>query len=410
MKHYGLLGRTLKHSFSPLLHGLLGDYPYELFEREEAEIPELLKKRDLGGLNVTIPYKETVLPFLDEITDNARRIGCVNTILFREGRLLGYNTDYDGFALTLDAVNTDLQGAGVVILGQGATSLTVETVCRDRGANSVIRLGRQDHPIRDPKILDADVLINCTPVGMYPNNGSSLVELKDFTGLSAVIDVVYNPHRTRLLLDALELGIPTIDGLTMLAGQAMAAAELFTGTGLSEGTLDRVLRSMRGGTENIILIGMPGSGKTTLGRHLSLITGKPLKDTDEEIVKVIGMTIPEYFEKNGEAAFRQVEKDVIRRLGRETGQIIATGGGVVKDRENHGPLKQNGRIYVLERKLQSLETKGRPLSQGGLDTLKKLHAEREPLYRSFADAVIQNVGVTESAASILEDFNEHCHH
>ncbi len=344
MKRYGLLGRTLQHSFSPKLHSLLGDYPYELFEREEAEIPELLAREDLGGLNVTIPYKETVLPFLDEISDNARRIGCVNTILFRDGRRLGHNTDYDGFALTLDVLKKDLQGAAVVILGRGATSLTVATVCRDRGARSVTRLGRDDHPIRDPEIVAADVLINCTPVGMYPHNGSCLVALRDFTGLSAVIDVVYNPHRTKLLLEARALGIPHLDGLTMLAGQAMAASELFTGTKLPEGTLEGVLKNIRRGTENLVLIGMPGSGKTTLGSYLSRLTGRPLVDSDEAIEKEIGMSIPEFFEREGEAAFRRVEKEVIRRLGKETGRIIATGGGVVKDPDNYWALKQDGRI------------------------------------------------------------------
>lgn len=408
MKRYGLLGRTLKHSFSPMLHGLLGNYPYELFEREEEEIPDFLKRVDLGGLNVTIPYKETVMPYLDEIADNAVRIGCVNTILFKEGQLLGYNTDYDGFAGTLDVLKLDLQGAKVVILGLGATSLTVETVCRDRGAREVKKLGRRDLPLESQGI-SADVLINCTPVGMYPNNGVSPVELGDFSGLSAVIDVVYNPHRTKLLLDARERGIETMDGLTMLAGQAMAAAELFTGTRLPQGTLERVLSSIRKESENIILIGMPGSGKTTLGWALSQVTGKPFRDTDEEIVEEIGMSIPQYFESRGEAAFRRMEKKIIQRLGKETGQIIATGGGIVKDRDNYNPLKQNGRIYFLERELEGLETKDRPLSRGGLETLKKLYEEREPLYFSFADARVNDAEVPASVAWLLEEFNEHCH-
>lgn len=410
MKRYGLLGRSLQHSFSPGLHELLGDYSYELFEREEAEIPELFRRKDIGGLNVTIPYKKTVMRFLDEISDEARRIGCVNTILFNEGRISGYNTDYDGLALTLDSLRVDLDGAAVVILGKGATSRTAETVCRDRGAKAIYRLGREDHPIRDPEILAADLLINCTPVGMYPNNGETLVELDAFKGLKGVLDVVYNPRRTKLLLDARERNIQNRDGLLMLIGQAKRAAELFTGDIISEQTTAGILKILRARHENIVLIGMPGSGKSALGRYLSELTGKPFKDSDYEIELEIGMSIPDYFDKYGEEAFRKVEKAVIQRLGKETGQIIATGGGAVKDPGNYGPLKQNGRIYFIERELRKLSTEGRPLSKGGIETLEKLYEERVPLYRNFSDAVLMNEEITSCAADLLEDFNEHNHH
>lgn len=410
MKRYGLLGRSLGHSFSPLIHGLLGDYSYELFPREEREIAALLAREDLGGLNVTIPYKETVLPYLSQVSEQARRIGCVNTILFREDGLHGHNTDYDGFALTLDSLKQDWTGATALILGQGATARTVAAVLQDKGVASIRRLGRGDYPLKEEAAFQADLLVNCTPVGMYPNNGESLVDLSQFHHLQAVLDVIYNPHRSKLLLDAKALGIPHRDGLLMLVGQAMAAAELFSGKSIPREKAGEILWTIRRDTDNIILIGMPGCGKTTVGKGLSQLLSKRFVDSDEVIAAQVGMTIPEYFQSQGEAAFRKVEKSVLAALGKEHGQIIATGGGAVKDPENYPALAQNGRLYFLERSLAELDVTGRPLSRGGRETLKTLYEERESLYRAFADQTVQNLSIAETAARIAEDFNEHCHH
>lgn len=409
MKRFGLLGRTLGHSYSPKIHAMLGDYPYDLFPREAEDIPALLARRDLGGINVTIPYKETVMPYCHTISDTARRIGCVNTILFDNGRLHGDNTDYDGFAATLDRLGLALSGKKVVILGRGATALTVEAVCLDRGAQDVFKAGRGDLPLGDTGGLDAQLLVNCTPVGMYPKNGESLVDLRDFKALAGVIDVVYNPHRTALLLEARELGIPYADGLPMLVGQAVRASELFTGGTVPPGKASQILKSIRRETENIVLIGMPGSGKSTLGQKLAHTLGRKLVDTDEAVESAIGMSIPDFFQQSGEAAFRAVEKQMVEKYGRENGLIIATGGGVIKDPANYAPLAQNGRIYYLMRPLGDLATGGRPLSAGGRN-LAALLAEREPLYRKFADVSLDNTVPAKTAAQILEDFHENSHH
>ena len=408
MKRYGLLGRTLGHSYSPMIHGMLGDYSYELFAMEEEAILPFLSRSDLAGINVTIPYKKTVMSYCDEISDQALRIGCVNTILFKNGRLIGHNTDYDGFAATLDSLNADLQGKKVLILGRGATSQTVETVCRDRGAREIVKAGRDTLPHNPETGLDAEVLINCTPVGMYPNNGQTLVSLKEFLKLGAVIDVVYNPHRTKLLLEARELGISYADGLVMLAAQAIRASELFQEHSIPKEKLNQILQAIRRETENIVLIGMPGSGKSTVGQELAKSMNRKFVDTDEETEKIIGMSIPDYFLKFGEAPFRAVEKSMVEQFGKESGLILSTGGGVIKDPGNYGPLAQNGRIYYLERAMEELATRGRPLSAGGAN-LAALLAEREPLYRRYSDVVIKNTELAETCAGIREDFYENCH-
>lgn len=409
MKRFGLLGRTLGHSYSPKIHNLLGDYPYELFAIEPAEIPELLARPDLGGINVTIPYKQTVMAYCSSISDQARRIGCVNTITFKDGQLHGENTDYDGFAATVNSLNLDLTGKQVVILGRGATAQTVQTVCQDQGAAMIRQVGRGDLPLDHTTGLGAHLLVNCTPVGMYPHTGETLVELRDFLHLEAVIDVIYNPHRTALLLEARELGIPYADGLPMLVGQAIRAAELFTGSNIGPELSTRILQTIRRETENIVLIGMPGSGKSTIGQELALAMGRAVVDTDAEIRKEIGMTIPEFFKTAGEPAFRAIETQIVQKFGQENGLVLATGGGVIKDPKNYAPLAQNGRIYYLDRTLEDLATADRPLSAGG-SNLDQLFAEREPLYRKFADVILKNERVSETVATILEDFNENCYY
>lgn len=408
---YGLLGRKLSHSLSPQIHRMLGDYRYELLEREPDQIGTLFTMPGLSGFNVTIPYKKDVMPFCDQLTDAAVRIGCVNTVVKGDdGTFTGDNTDYDGFRMTVESLVKDLSGKRVVIVGKGATSQTVETVCTDLGAASVRKLGREDMEAPDQEARRAEVLINCTPVGMYPNTGEAPVRLADFPELGAVIDVVYNPHRTALLLDAKARGIPYTDGLTMLVGQAFRAAELFTGTALPLVKLDEIRTQIRKDTENLVLIGMPGSGKSTLGDALADRLQKRFIDLDVAIEEEIGMPIPDYFARFGEDAFRDVEAEQAKRYGKESGLVIATGGGIIKREENYNALAQNGTICYLQRELEHLPTKGRPLSAGGLETLKRLYAEREPLYRKFCDYSVENRDFNTTIEKIMEGFYEHCRH
>lgn len=405
---YGLLGRRLGHSHSPAIHRMLGNPSYELFEREEDELAALFAREDIGGLNITIPYKKTVLPFLTEMTDKARRIGCVNTVVFHaDGSRTGDNTDYDGFAGTLDGLDYPVDGKRALLLGTGATSQTVRTVLVDRGAKEVRRLGREELP-PDADARHFDLLINCTPVGMYPNNGESLVDLSGFTRLSAVIDLIYNPHRSHLLLQAKKRGIPYADGLPMLVRQAMAASEQFIGKSCAKE--EDILRRLRRQTDSIVLIGMPGCGKTTVGKTLAESLPKTFVDIDEEIEKTAGKTIPQIFQEEGEAGFRGREKTAIQAAGKEPNRILATGGGAVKDPANYDALAQNGRIYYLQRELEALPVQGRPLSAGGLATLQTLFQERDPLYRAFADKCIPPGTIEEQAAWIKEDFYANCHY
>lgn len=407
---YGLLGRSLNHSWSAEIHGMLGNPSYEFFEREPDELEELFSRTDVGGLNVTIPYKTAVLPYLTEVTERAKRIGCVNTVLFRtDGTRIGDNTDYDGFAEILEHKRIDVENRRVLILGTGATSRTVEAVCRDRGASGVRKLSRQDLP-PDADALRSDVVINCTPVGMHPNQGESLIHAADFQGLEAVIDVIYNPHRTELLLEARELGLVHADGLPMLVRQAVAASELFLDTVYDAAVQQKVLRTIRLKTENIVLIGMPGCGKSTIGNKLAEAMNKRFTDIDRAIEAKIGMPIADYFEKEGETAFRKLEKKFIQDAGKEGNQVIATGGGAVKDRDNYAPLAQNGCIFYLQRDINRLATRGRPLSAGGRDTLNRLFRERDPLYRAFADIAVPEGGISETVERIQEDFDAYCSH
>lgn len=404
---YGLLGRVLGHSFSKAIHAQLGDYSYEMFQREEDEIAELLADEHVAGLNVTIPYKEKIMEFCDVVTDRGKKIGCINTVVFdQEGKLLGDNTDYHGFLYLLDSLVPDTQSMTAVILGDGATSKTVSAVLEDRGIDYV-KLSRKAPPFYSDmkEYQGAEILINTTPVGMYPNNGEGLVDLKEWPCLKAVIDVVYNPLKTKLLLEAKSLGIPHSGGLPMLVVQAVKASEIFTGEEVAHGKTEEIIKKLIFDFGNIILIGMPGSGKTTIGKELSSITGRTFVDLDDEIEKYAGMAIPDIFEKYGEDHFRHLESEVIEEFGKQTGMIIATGGGAVTMGHNYNPLAQNGRIYLLERDLEDLELKGRPLSTSR-DRIKALWAERKDAYIKFSDAKVYNHEIEKTALEIWEDYNE----
>ena len=403
----GLLGRKLGHSFSPRIHSFFGDYSYDLFEVEPENLAAFLTGGSFDALNVTIPYKKDVIPFCACLSDAARAISSVNTIVRRpDGSLFGDNTDAAGFAAMLETLGVKPAGKKALVLGSGGASLTVQHVLKEAGARVVVisRSG-EDNYQNIEKHADAQILVNTTPVGMYPNCPEAPLDIARLPGLAAVLDVVYNPARTQLMLDAMDRGIPCLGGLTMLVEQARAAAERFTGAAVDPAAAKKVQMLLSGETQNIILIGMPGSGKSTIGRILAEKTGRKFMDSDACIVEKIGMSIPEFFAKEGEAAFRSIESQVLAELGMQSGLVIATGGGCVTRPENLNPLRQNGRLFFIRRDLSLLPVKGRPLSQA--HPLEEMYRVRLPLYRTFADAEIENMAAPEACAEkILEVYHE----
>ena len=389
---YGLLGERLGHSFSPQIHRDLAGYDYQLLPTPPEAVEDLFARRAFQGLNVTIPYKRTVMPLCDEIDPRAAAIGAVNTVVNRNGRLTGYNTDIDGFLYMARRAGVDMAGKKVVILGSGGTSRTARAAAGELGAREIVTVSRhgEDNYQNLSRHADAQVLVNTTPVGMYPNWGQSPVSLESFPALEGVLDVVYNPLRTALLLQAEERGLPRSCGLPMLVAQAKRAAELFTGQNIDDSRTEAVLHGLRGQLTNIVLIGMPGCGKTTVGRALAGKLGRTFVDLDEEIVRRAGMSIPEIFAREGEAGFRERESALVREFGERTGLVVSTGGGVVTRRENYIPLKQNGLLLHLRRDPAALPTDGRPLSQATAP--EELWRRRAPLYAAFADGEIDNNG------------------
>lgn len=385
----GLLGRKLGHSYSPQIHACLGSYSYDLFEKEPDEVETFLKTGDFTAINVTIPYKQTVIPFCSELSQTARRIGAVNTIVRREdGSLIGHNTDYFGFLSTVKHSGLDPYGKKVLVIGNGGASKPAITVMEELGARVTVITHKENTPENLRKHDDAAILVNATPVGMYPNTGLSPVDLSLFPRLEGVLDMIYNPARTQLLLDAEERGLITENGLWMLVAQAKEASEWFTGSPIDDALIGTIHQSLRLQMENIILIGMPGSGKSTIGRHLAAKLSKEFVDADAQIVSAAGMTIPEIFSQSGEAGFRQIESKVLSDLGKRSGLVIATGGGCVTRECNYAHLHQNGTIFCLDRQLSKLPTDGRPLSQKG--KLEEMYRIRHPLYQRFADYTVDN--------------------
>ena len=382
----GLIGKKLSHSFSPEIHGLLGDHSYELYEMEEACVGGFLEKHPFDALNVTIPYKKTVIPFLDAVSDEAKRIGAVNTVLRRpDGSLFGDNTDYFGFSYLLSKLGASVAGKKVLVLGSGGASATAVTVLRDRGAEPVIisRTGKDNYENLD-RHSDAAAIVNTTPVGMYPDNLHSPLSLSHFPCLSFVIDMIYNPARTSLLLSAERRGIPYLNGLPMLVAQAARAVTLFTGEEIAESEIDAVCARVSAKMQNIVLIGMPSAGKTTVGKSLASMTGRRFVDSDEVFSERLGITPAAFIEKNGEGAFRLEETRILTEIARESGCVIATGGGAVTRRENKDILRQNGVTVWLMRDLDRLSDEGRPLSKGK-GAIQRLYEKRKPLYEDFAD-------------------------
>ena len=406
---YGLLGRKLGHSWSVPIHEALGCGGYRLIELEPEALAAFLRRPDIGGLNVTIPYKRDVIPLCDGLDPGAEAIGSVNTIVRgADGTLRGYNTDIDGFCYMARRAGIGLAGKKVVILGTGGASLTAQAAARRQGAREIAVISRSgpDNYGNLGRHADGEILVNATPVGMYPRGGAAPVDLSAFPRCQGVLDVIYNPRRTALLLQAEERGIPCCDGLPMLVAQAKAAEEHFFGRPIPDSENERILSQLRREMSNIVLIGMPGSGKSTVGRLLAELTGREAVDIDQNIAQRAGCSIPEIFARGGETEFRRLEREETAKAGALTGKILLTGGGVVKTPENRAALRQNGRVYHLLRALDTLATDGRPLSQGA--DLRAMWAQREPLYRAFRDVTADNNGPAEDTArAIWRDFCEH---
>ncbi len=399
----GLIGEKLSHSFSPQIHKALADYSYTLFEMAESEVGSFLKSDSFDATNVTIPYKKTVMPFLDEISEEALRIGSVNTITRTEKGLRGDNTDYYGFLYTVKKSGIEIHGQKVLILGTGGASLTARTVAADLSASEIVfvsRTGETDYENVYDKHPDASVVINCTPVGMYPKNGIAPIDLAKLPNCRGIIDMIYNPAKTKLLLDAERLNIPCTNGLSMLVAQAKRACELFLREEIDDREIDRITASITNETNNIILVGMPGCGKSTVGKLLSDLTGRPLVDSDQAIFRKTGKKPSEIILAEGEEAFRKVEHQVLCEICKQSGQIIATGGGVVTREENFDVIRQHGTVFFLTRSLELLATDDRPLSRR--QKLADMYAVRLPLYRKFCNFEVSNEGeAAQTAVHIL---------
>lgn len=393
---YGLIGEKLGHSFSKIIHEQLADYTYDLTPLSKECFHKFMVQKEFSAINVTIPYKETVLPYLDGIDPKAEAIGAVNTIVHRNNKLYGYNTDYDGFRYMLMKHKIDPKGKKVLLLGKGGAAKACIAVVKDMGAKEILTVYYKENPETISyetcykAHTDAEIIINTTPVGMYPNAEKTPIDLTSFEKLEAIADVVYNPLRTKFVLDGIAKGITAVGGLEMLIAQAKCAVEIFLGKKIENSVLHKLYSSLLAERSNLVLIGMSGCGKTTLGKLAAERLGKTFVDIDSEIVKETNMPIAEYFTKMGEPAFRKLEKATVQRFSQQTGLVISTGGGVIKDSDNIANLKQNGRIVWIKRDVTLLESgKGRPLTPSAEATLH-LYQERLPLYTAFAEETIEN--------------------
>ena len=400
----GLLGKTLGHSYSPQIHAQLGDYSYELFEKQPEELENFLRHGEFDALNVTIPYKKAVLPYCAALSDAVKAIGSANTLVRQpDGTLFADNTDAFGFSCIADECGVDIAGKKALVFGSGGASVTAQYVLKTRGAREVLVISRTgEHNYENlAEHADAEILVNTTPLGMYPNNGASPADLTRFPRCEAVLDVVYNPARTALLLQAEALGIPHAGGLLMLVAQAKRASELFTGSAIADTRIGEIYRTLAVQMQNIVLVGMPGCGKSSVGTRLAERLDRPFVDADAEIETAAGMPIPEFFRLHGEDAFRELESRVLSSLGKRSGAVIATGGGAVLREENYAALHQNGTIVWLTRDLARLPIDGRPVSQA--TSLDALYAARKARYERFADHIIDNNGAPDATVrAILE--------
>ena len=409
--NYGLIGEKLGHSFSAEIHHRLFGYEYELKEMHREELAEFITGRSFKAINVTIPYKEAVIPYLDYVDDIAKSIGAVNTIVNRDGKLYGFNTDFLGLKALITRNGISLKDKTVLILGSGGTSKTALAVAKSLDCRETVRVSR--HEAEDcityvqakAKYSHADILINTTPCGMYPNIGESAVNIEDYPHLQGIIDVVYNPLRTKLVCNGIDRGIPSVGGLYMLVAQAAFAAELFTGQSVELEKIEQIFEDLFKQKENIVLVGMPGCGKSSVGKHLAKQLTYRFIDTDQEIVKQDGRQIPDIFAMDGESIFRQIESKVIHQVSATQSAVIATGGGAILNPQNVALLKENGRLYFLDRSLDLLiSTQDRPLSSTP-EALKQRYNERYETYCNVCDKQIRADGtISQVAEQIREDF------
>lgn len=409
---YGLIGEKLGHSFSKIIHEALAGYTYELCPLGKEEVEPFFARREFKAVNVTIPYKEMALNCCDEVDPSAKEIGAVNTVVNRGGRLYGYNTDFSGFLYLLRRHGIEVKDKEVLILGTGATSKSLAAAARHEGAAKITLASRREGPGRvtyeeAAKRKDTQVILNASPAGMYPDNEALPVDLDNYPRLSGVADVIYNPLRTNLVLAAKKRGIPAAGGLLMLTAQAKYAIEYFLGTRIEEEKIDEIYRSLLAQKANIVLIGMPSSGKTSVGKGLARLLQRPFVDLDKEIEKEAKKPIPEIFAGYGEDYFRDLEEKITQRFAKEGGAVLSTGGGVVKRPQNILRLRQNGVVFFLNRRLYKLQTGGkRPLSSDR-EAIRRLWREREPLYRGACDVVVPNNGRFKDAViRIKESFYE----
>ena len=386
----GLLGRKLGHSYSPQIHRYLGDYSYDLFEREPEGLDDFFQHPPFDAINVTIPYKETVLKYCSEISDAAKKIGSVNTIVRKNGKYYGDNTDYYGFEFILDRICTDVKGKKVMIVGNGGAAKTAVAVISDRGGVPAV-ISRGDNSPENMKKhhLDTDIIVNATPVGMYPSNLQSPIVLADYKNVQAVIDVIYNPSKTQLILDAERLGIPCVNGLYMLVAQAEKASAIFKGETAWESKTAGIVAELEFEMKNIVFVGMPGCGKSTVGNAVAKKLGRTFKDADEEVLIFSGKTPAEIITNEGEASFRKVETEVLKELCKQSASVISSGGGCVTVDENFDIIRQNAVVIWVKRPLEDLSTEGRPLSKS-LEELKNMYELRAPKYEKISDITIKN--------------------
>ena len=394
----GLLGRKLGHSYSPQIHALLDNYSYDLYEQEPDTLKQFFTNTDLNGLNVTIPYKKDVIPFCSKLSPIAQKLGSVNTIIKnQDGTFTGHNTDYYGFMSMLNRTGLDVANKKVLVLGSGGASVTVIAVLQQLKAN-VIQVSRSGKNNYTNLHLhnDTSVIVNATPVGMYPENGVSPVRISDFPKLEGVLDLIYNPARTQLLMDAEQHGLKWENGLWMLIAQAKESAEWFGNKQINDDKIQQIYDKLTMQMQNIVLIGMPGCGKSTIGKLIAEKTGRTFIDADQALAETAGKSIPEIFKAHGEPGFRKLESEVLRQLGKRSGCVIATGGGCVTKAENYASLHQNGKIIWIQRQLTQLPTEGRPLSQQ--NDINTMYQTRRPLYEAFSDVTVSNDDLPEIVA------------
>ncbi|MGI6721188.1 MAG: shikimate kinase [Anaerovoracaceae bacterium] len=395
---YGLLGKELSYSFSKDIHEMLGAYSYQLLPTAPEDLPSFMEARDFLGLNVTIPYKREVIPYLDVLDETAAGIGAVNTIYFRDGKMHGTNTDYTGFLFMADRCGIDFSGRCVLICGTGGASLMAQKAVADRGAAEVLVAGRKGPLTYDRLPRGVDIIVNTTPLGTYPGNGRQAVDLTRFDHPQGVLDLIYNPQKSALLLQAEEMGLRFSGGLPMLVAQATAAAGYFTGEDIYQRENERIIKALQDRQRNIVLVGMPGSGKTTIGRELASALSLKFVDTDEVLAARAGKPAGRVIEDSGEEYFRGLESEIIRSCTAEHGQVIATGGGAVLRQENRRAMRQNGPVIFIERDITQLPTEGRPLSRD----LEEMYQKRLPLYHSCSDFTLANNGpLNDSIQKIL---------